>query len=115
MKFYHGTSSKAGIDTGDYIDPSFGQFECAVYATSKLDVARRWASARVAVAGGDPVVFEIVIEDDAVIETVDSLESCGGNYSDFDGKDAIIETCGEDGATVFVVLTKWAARFGSIA
>jgi hypothetical protein len=114
MKFYHGTSDAFGIDTGDRMDPSHGGFEAAVYATSDLSIARRWARARCAVAGGEPVVFEVEIADGANVRTVAGCDPAEYETIASDGADALVDTAGEGGAVDLVVLSRFGASFGAV-
>jgi hypothetical protein len=74
-RWFHGTSDEAGLDDGDTIDPSCGSFDRCVWATSSIEIARRFARSRAAL-GGSPVVFEIVIADGAEIveQTMDETD-----------------------------------------
>lgn len=112
MKFYHGTSTETGVETGDRMDPAFGQFEAAVYATSDIKIARKWAADRAAVAGGSAVVFEVLVLDEAVIHAASAVDACEFERIASGGADAIVDADGEGGATDLIILSRWAAEFG---
>lgn len=107
MKFYHGTSSAFDIEEGDTMDPRKGAFEeGVVYATSDLQVARGWANARCAVAGGEPEVWEVEIDMGEAI-TVDRVV---GDPRELRVR-VVIERQGESGAHDAHVVARYGATF----
>ena len=67
-RWFHGTSSEAGLEAGDFFDPRKGGFEPAVWATSDPNLAMRYAKDSVAINGGRPIVMEVKIHPSASVK-----------------------------------------------
>jgi hypothetical protein len=100
--WYHGTSSEAGLEPGDILDPRRGGFEPAVWATSSPEAAARYAQDAAAVLGGDPVVYRVVLADHAEIVTCPDGDELDLAVS----ADAIIDERGEHGVPTLAILTR---------
>lgn len=66
--WYHGTSTNAGLDIGDEMDPRHGGFTNAVWATSDYKTAKQFARDASVIDGGDPVVYRLNVPLGAKIE-----------------------------------------------
>lgn len=67
-QWYHGTSDESGIDPGDWMDPSKGRAENAVWATPDIKQAQYFSKLQADADGGNPVIFKVKIPEHVKVE-----------------------------------------------
>lgn len=107
--WYHGTSSAAGLETGDAMDPTAGSFEACVWACSTYERALYFAKSCCVVRGGEPIVYRVSLAPSATVATVAEWNEEEIEHLRCQGADAVIIEDGEDGTPELAILTGCAA------
>ncbi len=112
--WFHGTSSESGLRPNDAIDPSRGNFETTVWATSDKPHAEQFAQSLTDIGStkARPVVYKVILSNQAKIKTIERASS---NIAEDlasareEGFDALRINEGENGKPELAILNKGVA------